>query len=126
MNNKGFAITGIIYTLFILFLMLLLAVLSLMKAYQRLMINSTSSFETSFKGKEITDITSIKNSGITPYMGKYVFNVVKKDNTTYTCSSYLDKDTDIYNDDITLSPSICNTNIKNIELINVYSFEGES
>lgn len=122
MNNKGFAITGIIYTLFILFLMLLLAILSLMKTYQRLMINSTSSFETSFEGKEITDITSIKESGITPYMGKYIFKV----NNDLKCFSYLDEGIDIYNDDIILSPSICNTNIKNIELTGVYSFEGDS
>ena len=126
MNNKGFAITGIIYTLLILFLMILLAVLSLMRSYNRLMINSTSSFETSFKGEEITDITTIKETGITPYMGKYIFNVTDNDNNIIECSSYLDKGINIYNDDITLSPSICNTYINSIELIKVYSFEGES
>jgi hypothetical protein len=126
MNNKGFAITGIIYTLFILFLMLLLAVLSLMKTYQRLIINSVNGIDAIFKGEEIADITKIKDSGITLYTGKYIFNVIKNDNTTYTCSTYLENGADIYNDDIILSPSICNTNIKTVELISVYSFEGES
>ena len=77
MNNKGFAITGIIYTLFILFLMILLTVLAGLSSYQRLMVNSTRSLENSFEGEQMTDddVTNIKNSGVASVSGKYVFKL---------------------------------------------------
>lgn len=140
MNNKGFAITGIIYTLFILFLMILLTVLTGLSSYQRLMINSTRSLENSYKGEEIVDDPStnndkfdnIKNNGKADYLGKYVF---KLDNGI-ECSAYLKKDTDFsgYDNKIAknfsqniaeLSPYDCNDYNVNMNLIKVYSFEGD-
>lgn len=126
MNNKGFAITGIIYTLFVLFLMILLSVLSGLSSFQKLVINSTSSLETSFEGKEISTnkLNEIKANGIAPYMGKYIF---KKPGTTLECSSYLDKGTVLDLEIITLFPNECATYASDsFELIKVYSFEEES
>lgn len=135
MNNKGFAITGIIYTLFILFLMILLTVLTNSSSYQRLMINSTRSLEGSFEGEEISSIVNsdkfneIKNNGKAKYLGKYVFKL----NNGLECSAYLKKDTDFsgyttaksFSENIAkLSPYDCNEYNSGITLFEVYSFEG--
>lgn len=136
MNNKGFAITGIIYTLFILFLMILLTVLAGLSSYQRLMVNSTRSLENSFEGEEIindpsdeyVDLDTIKNDKKAYYLGKYIF---KLDNGL-ECLAYLNKDTEFsgyitaksFSENVAkLSPSDCNDYDLNMELINVYSFE---
>lgn len=127
MNNKGFAITGIIYTLFILFLMILLSVLSGLSTFQRLMINSTETLESSFNGKRIslTELETIKNSGIAPYYGKYIFTVTGPSNELFECSTYLTKGTNLTSETITLSPTDCNDYSISMDLIEIYSFEGE-
>lgn len=142
MNNKGFAITGIIYTLFILFLMILLTVLTGLSSYQRLMINSTRSLENSFEGEKIDDdpsIDNIKDNGYAKYLGKYIFRIDENgdgeidDNDTMECSTYLKKGTMFNGDNTTksfsksiakLSPNDCNDYDVKMELVRVYSFEG--
>ena len=90
MNNKGFAITGIIYTLFIIFLMVLLSVLSGLKSYQRLMSNSISGLENSFEGVKLEDSSyednAIDGNGFVNYSGKYVF-----ESGSNICTTYLNK-----------------------------------
>lgn len=136
MNNKGFAITGIIYTLFILFLMILLTVLTGLSSYQRLMINSTRSLENSFEGEKIVDDSSIDNeefdnikkNGYAKYLGKYVFELANG----IECSTYLKKGTyfkeyknaESFSEKVEkLSPYDCNEYNVNMELVKVYSFE---
>ena len=98
MNNKGFAITGIIYTLFIIFLMVLLSVLSGLKSYQRLMSNSISGLENSFEGVKLKDSSyednAIDGNGVVNYSGKYVF---EKEGVTYM--TYLGKGTNLKEDE---------------------------
>lgn len=150
MNNKGFAITGIIYTLFILFLMILLTVLTGLSSYQKLMINSTRSLENSFEGEEIGDDPSnlyydfddIEEYKKAYYLGKYVFKIDENndgvinnlDTIDTECSVYLKKDTLFYDNTnefsangIKLSPQICNESNFSYKLIldRVYSFEGD-
>lgn len=48
MNNKGFAITGILYTIFILFILTLFAVLTGLNTRERLMKKSIESLEYEF------------------------------------------------------------------------------
>ena len=92
MNNKGFAITGIIYTLFIIFLMVLLSVLSGLRSYQRLMINSIGGLENSFEGIKLKGSSYEDNAigvdGIVNYSGKYVF-----ESGGNKCTTYLEKGT---------------------------------
>ena len=134
MNNKGFAITGIIYTLFILFLMILLSVLSGLSISKNMMSSSIEAFEDSLSGTKLDDakVAEINASGIAPYFGKYLFkvNITKDDGTVdynVTCSTYLKKGTDFINeaDSITLSPQDCNEyDIKtNMQFEEIYSFE---
>ena len=129
MNNKGFAITGIIYTLLILFLMILLTVITGLNSFQKLIINSTESFETTFKGNKLekTQIVTINTTKVAPYTGKYIFKITNSTGTTLeNCIAYLTKRTTIDINTITLSPIECNQNVSNIELTAVYSFEKES
>ena len=133
MNNKGFAITGIIYTLFVLFLLILLSVLSGLSSFQKLMINSTEIFETSYEGTKIddTEVEEIKIDGIATYTGKYIFDMTITE-TTIKCSAYLYKDTNFksaFNESsktIFLSPVDCNNysyDYNNLDLKEIYSFE---
>ena len=132
MNNKGFAITGIIYTLFVMFLMILLSVLSGLSSLQRLMINSNESLENTFKGNQVssTQIENMKLNGEANCFGKYIFEVTGPNSTTIQCSTYLEKGTNFQDESITYSPSDCNKYIyeygTDISLKTVYSFEKEN
>ena len=92
MNNKGFAITGILYTVFILFLMTLLAILSGLNTRLKLMQKSIVSFENDYAQTDNLIITN-KNENLTfrqnaLYTGKYVF----QETTGNTiCTSYIRK-----------------------------------
>ena len=126
MNNKGFAITGIIYTLFLLFLTILLSVLSVLNRYQTLMVNSTKAIEVSYEGIYTNKNNLIKDLEITEDKGKYIFDVELTDGTIINnCYSYLDKGINLNIDNINMSPSKCNNNIKNKKLTSIYIFEGE-
>ena len=134
MNNKGFAITGIIYTLFVMFLMILLSVLSGLSSLQRLMINSNENLEDAFKGvtviqEEILEMNK-PNNRKAKYFGKYIFEVTGPNSTTIQCSTYLEKGTNFQDESITYSPSDCNKYIyeygTDISLKTVYSFEKEN
>lgn len=129
MNNKGFAITGIIYTLFILFLMILLTVLSGLSSHQRLLINSLENLEVSFMGDKIeaSELISIKNNGVAPYYGKYIFNIILGDGSTIDgCYTYLEAGVSFDNNIMTFSPKECNNNPVSIELIEIYKFKGDN
>ena len=118
MNNKGFAITGIIYTLFVIFLMTLLSILALSSSFQKLLVNSNSSLEKSFEGVQVqeTDLEMIKNEKKALYKGKYIF---KKDDTI--CTTYLAKNTEF--DSAIFFPSDCGFYDSEFILNKVYSFE---
>lgn len=143
MNNKGFAITGIIYTLFVLFLMILLSVLSGLSASQRMIISSVENLDKDLSGTKIedtTEINQINDDGITTYFGKYIFTITT--NSSVKCSAYLEKNVDFKNADITFSPKDCDDYVKTIDwwsstsgcsnangcikLIEIYNFEEES
>ena len=119
MNNKGFAITGIIYTLFIIFLMVLLSVLSGLKSYQRLMTNSISGLESSFEGVKLSDTTYdiIADDGTLNYSGKYVF----KSNSD-VCTTYLNKGINVNTSTIYYIEGSCSFTISkdNLNLENSY------
>lgn len=126
MGNKGFAITGIIYTLFILFLMILVTVITGLSSLQKMMINSTEKFETAFEGKEIdsNELTTINTTGTAPYTGKYLFRVTNNMGVTINdCVAYLAKDTNLNDEQLILSPAECNIDISKKELMAVYSLE---
>ncbi|MEE3342949.1 MAG: hypothetical protein VZS44_02545 [Bacilli bacterium] len=96
MNNKGFAITGVLYTVFILFIMVLLSMLSGLNHRMQLLEKSINSYNSSY---EISNTNEDENCNIETMnitkkaacTGKYVFNI--SDNPTVYCITYLKKET---------------------------------
>ena len=102
MNNKGFAITGVLYTIFILFIMVLLSILSGLNQRMILMEKSISIYTDSYKATNDTEnnkcnITTMNNQKIAECTGKYVFGI-KNDKTI--CITYLKKGTSFTNQNI--------------------------
>ena len=126
MNNKGFAITGIIYTLCILFLIILLTTISGLNLLQKLKVNSVQNFEEMFIGKkmEAKEILNSNEFRVAPVTGKYIFQVTKDDEVIINeCVAYLKKDTNIMEDFPTFFPDECNEKISSIRLVEIYSFD---
>lgn len=86
MNNKGFAIIGILYTILILFLMIMLSVLAGLNTRKNFMEKSISSFQDDYLGDEISQsyVLSANTYKKTPVTGKYVFS-----NDSSKCYAYL-------------------------------------
>ena len=116
MNNKGFAITGILYTLLILFLLIIGSFLGSMRSKNNYLEKSISSLEDSYIGVYILDIP---NDNIANYTGKYEFRT-----SDSFCYSYLSKGDIIDINSIKYTTRECNEMDKtNFELIMIYSFE---
>lgn len=80
LNNKGFAITGILYTLFILFILLMFSILNGLQSKKQMLEKSTVKLEESFKLKDVTNDSNvgiIKASSEEKALvaGKYTFEV---------------------------------------------------
>lgn len=89
MNNKGFAIIGILYTILILFLMIMLSVLAGLNTRKNFMEKSISSFQDDYLGEINPSYVSSANSSKTaPVTGKYVFSNNSSDNSL-ECYAYL-------------------------------------
>lgn len=124
MNNKGFAITGILYTLFVLFLLVLVSVLTGLSARKNSLERSTQGLEESFSGSiehSSEYITLANQAHIAPVDGKYQFKL-NDGELEHTCYAYLKKGTDLTSN-ITLIPNDCNHYSYEKELTKIYSFE---
>ena len=78
LDNKGFAITGILYTLMVLFLLVLLSVLNGLSSRKTMLEKSTEVLEESYLGddsKAVEDIDYVNIEKKAPRDGKYVFEL---------------------------------------------------
>lgn len=78
LNNRGFAITAVLYGLLILFLLLFLGMIRILNTERKRMEKISDEIDKSIVNMEKIDINSgISEGGIyvTPYRGKYVFNI---------------------------------------------------
>lgn len=78
LDNKGFAITGILYTLMVLFLLVLLSVLNGLSSRKTILEKSTEVLEESYLGdnsKVSEDIEYVSINKAAPKDGKYVFEM---------------------------------------------------
>ncbi len=127
MNNKGFAITGILYTLLILFLTVMVSVLAGLRSKKNMLEQSIIPLEDSFKGTKLStnQVQQAKNSKVAPVDGKYEFLVTFLDSDTRTCYAYLTKNTKI-DDNIIFTRKECNEySSTTSNLQQIYSFEEE-
>lgn len=80
LDNKGFAITGILYTLFILFILLMFSILNGLQTKKQMLERSTVKLEESFKLKDVTNDSNIGiekalTEGKALTTGKYSFEI---------------------------------------------------
>lgn len=104
MNNKGFAITGILYTIFILFMLLISAALANISFKRSTLSKSLAEFENDFA---LSKIDLLENgykiedgSYYASFDGKYIFELTYKlendlNYKTILCSTYLNKNEEI-------------------------------
>lgn len=86
MNNKGFAITGILYTLFILFLLILVSVLAGLHSKKNMLEKMTNIVEKSFQGSTLQSDSNVQlalEKKVAPINGKYVFELNTLQNLIY-------------------------------------------
>jgi len=147
MNNKGFAITGILYTLFTLFIMILLSVLATISYKKSVLEKTTVKLESIYELKKVDDISTTYQTTDTETTAqldaKYEFITQYTTDAEITkdlvCSIYLKKGdiipTNIPQENFTLIPNDCNSITSNIIfegekeagkllLTNVYEFKG--
>ncbi len=133
LDNRGFAITGILYTLFTLFILILFSILSGLQVKKQMLEKNTEKLEESYKGKDVTGdnkigILKAQNAQKALVKGKYVFQL-SNDSKSIQCYTYLNEGDPLTLNDIIFVPSDCNDykddiNIK-FNLSNIYSFESE-
>ncbi len=85
MNNKGFAITGILYGLMVTFILMVLSLLAILSSKKNRLMEITGSITNTIDFKEEVLTQNINLPYVTEKRGKYVFIV----NGTYECSAYL-------------------------------------
>lgn len=131
LNNKGFAITGILYTLFVLFILVLFSVLSGMSSRKRMLESSTVKIEESFLGDDSLSselVNAANSNSIAPVTGKYVYELVDKNGEKVECFSYIKKYTELRDiNSIVFTTNSCNDyrGILDYSLKKIISFEGE-
>lgn len=116
LNNKGFAITGILYTLFILFIMILLSILSGLNTRKNIMEKSVETLANDYKWAEKTLETSQTSA---PETGKYEYTAA---NGT-KCYTYLKSGASLDINNITFTTKECNdakTSGTSFTLTNIY------
>lgn len=103
LNNKGFAITGILYTLFILFIMILLSILSGLNTRKNIMEKSVETLANDYKWGGQTLETS---SSSAPKTGKYKY--IATDGTEKECYTYLKSGASLDTSNIIFTTKECN------------------
>ena len=107
-GNKGFAITGILYTLFVLFLIILFSILGTMSYKSAMLEKTVLGLAEDLSLKKVDDISKgITNNKTANFDGKYVFERKLLGNSL-KCSTYLKKGAELSKDNLTFIPNDCN------------------
>ena len=120
LNNKGFAISAILYTLLILFTLTLISLITGLNSRNRILEKSIETIERKYnwnckyKDDENDPVSKdIPNIKITDFRGKYIF---ANDTSTTECYTYLNKSTNITDPrELDFTTSECNTMKNNTE-----------
>ena len=76
LNRDGFAISALLYTLFVMFMLILLSILASLHARNVMVELGTIHLEDSYKGSEVLgNISDAINNKVAPVDGKYVFHI---------------------------------------------------
>ena len=114
LGNNGFAITGILYTIFILFLMILLSVLGGLNTKRQLLEKNIEDINSKIEQKCESKNISLSNNIVTTVTGKYVIKV-----NVYQFTTYISKGKQLPNDYLqNLTYLEDNNNAKNTNFTN--------
>ena len=114
LGNNGFAITGILYTIFILFLMILLSVLGGLNTKRQLLEKNIEDINSKIEQKCESKNISLSNNIVTTVTGKYVIKV-----NGYQFTTYISKGKQLTNNYLqTLTYLEDNNNAKNTNFTN--------
>lgn len=120
LNNKGFAITATLYTLFVLFLMILVSILAGLSTRKRLLEKSIEAISDEYHGTNYEG--NYHEMTTAPVTGKYVFS-----DGSHECYTYLKKGTELKIDDLVYTTDECKIYIQtspdSFVLYDIYSFE---
>lgn len=109
LNNKGFAITGILYTLLVLFMLTLISILAGLNTRKRIMDKSVETLENKYK---YYNCGNTATSNDAPETGKYIYK-----SSNLTCYAYLSKGTTTNPNNIQYTTTECNNNKASLHLI---------
>ena len=123
MNNKGFAIIGILYTILILFLMIMLSVLAGLNTRKNFMEKSISSFQDDYLGSNAGQsyVSSANNDKKAPVTGKYVFSDNNSSDGSY-CYAYLKAGASFQNKTLLCDNATSNWG-DNFSVVDIYEFK---
>lgn len=120
LDNKGFAISGMLYTLFALFLIIMFSILAMSNFKRNILIKTTKNLEESYTLIPVENINEAFKNGevesrVIDVSGKYIFKT-KIQGMEKKCSAYLKKGTKIpenislesTSDNFSLIPNDCN------------------
>lgn len=112
LNNKGFAITSVLYGLLILFVLLVGSYLTILTARKNRQDKITENIETKYYYSKMSGDMTLEDDFTAPYTGKYIFDNNEK------CYIYLAKGSVLDKSDIILGDSSCNVD----NGVNVYAY----
>lgn len=117
LNNKGFAISGMLYTLFALFLIIMFSILAMSNFKRNVLIKTTENLRESYTLKEVSIDRVFKNdeTRVINISGKYIFET-RILGVDKICTAYLKKGVKIpenitsgsYYENFSLIPEDCN------------------
>ena len=92
-NNKGFAITAVLYGLLILFVILVGTYLSVLSAKKDRIDNLVDDIENEYNNRCIVKAQEIEFPYAVPYAGSYTFNITDVNGNISDCDISLEKNT---------------------------------
>ena len=110
LNNKGFAISAILYTLLILFTLTLISLIAGLNSRNKMLEKSIESIEKKYNWDCIDET---KDSNL-PYLpttekrGKYIFKGTNKEGNKIKCTSYVNKEVNLNPEKLIYTTSTCN------------------
>lgn len=93
LDNKGFAISGMLYTLFALFLIIMFSILAMSNFKRNILIKTTENLEESYTLVKVEGIENYLDESMTKITGKYVFKTKTSTGADKICTAYLKKGT---------------------------------
>lgn len=134
LNNKGFAITGILYTTFIVFVMCLLSLLAGLRSKRMISEKYLSIIENNYHGQLFYPTFENINTTyqVAPVTGRYEFkfkrdnNILKINGVDLVCTSYINKGVAISNlKSLTYIPDSCNNYLSSYDVVldKIYEFK---